>query len=45
MPLSKTGTKVLKSMKKTYGGKEGENVFYATMNKKKLKGKWENKKK
>ena len=39
MPLSKyfkgKGAKVMKSMKKQYGEKKGEEVFYATANKKK----------
>lgn len=34
MPLTKSGTKVMKSMKKQYGSKKGEKIFYATMNKK-----------
>jgi len=38
MPLTKTGKKVLKAMKKEYGEK-GESVFYATMKKRGLKGK------
>lgn len=37
MPISKyfkgDGKKVMKSMKKTYGSKEGKKVFYATANK------------
>ena len=33
MPLTKTGKKVKAKMKKSYGEKKGENVFYATMNK------------
>ena len=33
MPLTKTGSKVKKAMAKTYGKKKGEEVFYATMNK------------
>lgn len=44
MPLSKSGKKVMSSMKKDYG-KKAEEVFYATMNKNKMKSKWENKKK
>lgn len=36
MPLTKSGKKVLKSMKKTYGSeKKGKEVFYASINKKK----------
>lgn len=38
MPLSKyysgKGEKVMKKMKKQYGSKKGEQVFYATANKK-----------
>lgn len=34
MPLSKTGKKVMRSMKKTYG-KKAKEVFYATFNAKK----------
>ncbi len=43
MPLSKSGSKVMKNMKKEYGSKKGEEVFYASINKKK-KGteKWHN---
>ena len=35
MPLNKKGKKIMKSMKKQYGKKRGEQVFYATLNKKK----------
>ena len=38
MPLNKKGKKILKSMKKTYGKKKGKNVFYASINKGKVKG-------
>lgn len=38
MPLTKKGAKVKKAMEKTYGKKKGEQVFYATENKGKLKG-------
>ena len=38
MPLSKKGKKIMKSMKKQYGKKRGEQVFYATKNKGKIKG-------
>lgn len=44
-PLTSSGSEVLSSMLKQYGAKKGENVFYATMNKRKLKSKWEGKKK
>ena len=43
MPLSETGSKVLKQMKKRYGKKKGTSVFYATMKKRGMKGDWENK--
>jgi hypothetical protein len=39
MPLTPTGTKVLASMRETYGPKKGESVFYATANKKPTLGK------
>ncbi len=45
MPLTKTGAKVLKSMKEQYGEEEGERVFYATMKERGMKGKQEHKKK
>jgi hypothetical protein len=38
MPLTKKGAKIKKAMKKTYGAKKGEQVFYATENKGKIKG-------
>ena len=38
MPLTKKGSKVLRSMKKQYGAKKGTSVFYATINKGKIKG-------
>jgi hypothetical protein len=38
MPLTSKGKKVMKSMKQTYGGKRGEQVFYATANAGKLSG-------
>ena len=37
MPLTKKGKKIMKSMKKQYGKKRGEQVFYATKNKGKIK--------
>ena len=37
MHLNKKGKKILKSMKKTYGKKKGKNVFYASINKGKVK--------
>ena len=33
MPLTKKGSKIKKSMEKTYGKKKGEQVFYASKNK------------
>jgi len=38
VPLSKKGKKIMKSMKDQYGSKRGEQVFYASMNKDKIKG-------
>ena len=38
MPLTKKGKKVLRNMKKEYGGKKGEQVFYASINKGKVTG-------
>jgi len=38
MPLTPRGKKIMKSMKEQYGKKKGEQVFYATKNKGKLKG-------
>ena len=38
MPLTKQGKKIMRSMKKQYGKKRGEKVFYATKNKGKIKG-------
>lgn len=34
MPLTKTGKKILKEMKKRYGEKKGEEVFYKMINSK-----------
>ena len=33
MPLNKKGKKIMASMKKQYGKKEGKKVFYASKNK------------
>ena len=33
MPLTKKGAKIMKAMKKEYGSKKGETVFYASKNK------------
>ncbi|MBU0907371.1 MAG: hypothetical protein KKE05_04420 [Nanoarchaeota archaeon] len=38
MPVTKKGTKILKAMKKEYGTKKGEQVFYASENKGIIKG-------
>ena len=38
MPLTEKGKKIMKSMKKQYGNKKVEAVFYASKNKKKIKG-------
>ena len=37
MPLNKKGKKIMKKMKKEYGKKKGESVFYAMENSGKLK--------
>ena len=37
MPLTKKGKKIKKSMQQHYGKKRGEQVFYATKNKGKIK--------
>ena len=37
MTLTTKGKKVLKSMKKQYGSEKGEQVFYASKNKGKIK--------
>jgi hypothetical protein len=33
MPLTKKGSKIMSAMKKEYGKKKGEQVFYASKNK------------
>jgi len=38
MPLTDKGKQILASMKKQYGDKKGEQVFYASINKGKIKG-------
>lgn len=38
MPLGKRARKVMREMKKHYGKKKGEQVFYASANAGKLKG-------
>lgn len=37
MPLTKTGKKIKSAMKKEYGSKKGESIFYAFENKHKGK--------
>jgi hypothetical protein len=37
MPLTKKGSKIMSAMKKQYGKKRGEQVFYASKNKGKIK--------
>ncbi len=38
MPLTKKGAKIREAMQKFYGKDKGEEVFYATVNKGKIKG-------
>jgi hypothetical protein len=38
MPLTKKGSKIKSAMKKEYGAKKGEKVFYAAQNKGTIKG-------
>lgn len=38
MPMTKKGRKIMRSMKKEYGAKKGEKVFYASRNKGTIKG-------
>jgi len=38
MPLTKKGSKIMRAMKEEYGSKRGEQVFYASKNKGKIKG-------
>lgn len=39
MPLTSKGKKIMKSMEKTYGSKKkAEEVFYASVNKRKISG-------
>lgn len=45
MPLTRSGKRVQKKMRKTYGKKKGDEVFYASINdKKKGTSKWHRKK-
>ena len=37
MPLTKKGKKIKTAMKNTYGPKKGEQVFYASANKRRIK--------
>lgn len=45
MPLTKKGLKIRESMEKYYGSDKGEEVFYASINKGKIKGAEKKKKK
>ena len=38
MPLTNKGKDIMQSMKRTYGGRKGEQVFYATRNAGKIEG-------
>lgn len=38
MPLTKKGSKILANMRREYGKKKGTSVFYASINKGKIKG-------
>ena len=38
MPLNAKGKKIMKSMRKQYGKKRGETIFYASKNKGTIKG-------
>lgn len=38
MPLTKKGKKIMSAMRDEYGSKKGKSVFYATLNKGKIKG-------
>jgi len=37
VPLTEKGKKIKRNMKKNYGPKKGEQVFYASINKRKIK--------
>lgn len=43
MPFTKKGKKIMSAMKKEYGSKKGESVFYASRNKGRIKGVEKNK--
>lgn len=45
MPLSKKGTKIKRAMWKSYGKEKGTDVFFASINKGKIKGTHKGKKK
>jgi hypothetical protein len=45
MPLTEKGNKIMGAMKKQYGSKKGEQVFYASANKGTITGVHPNKKK
>jgi hypothetical protein len=38
MPLTEKGKKIKSSMQEEYGSKKGEEIFYASINKGKIKG-------
>lgn len=38
MPLTKKGRKIKSAMRKTYGSKKADKVFYASRNKGRIKG-------
>lgn len=38
MPMTEKGSKIMRAMKKKYGKKKGQEVFYASMNKGTIKG-------
>jgi len=44
MPLTKKGSKIKKKMQQTYGKERGEEVFYASQQKGKIKGTHKNNK-
>lgn len=45
MPKTEKGKKIMTAMKKEYGAKKGEQVFYASVNKGAIKGVHKGKKK
>ena len=38
MPLTKKGMKILRKMRETYDAKKAKQVFYSSLNKKRIKG-------